>query len=153
MKSSTWSTWWFILLWTWYSQYCTQLRNPSLFTNNKRLLRYLTVMTVSRAYHNDMCLRSDCNESHMSRTGHSYQLNIELWRRIRDESHSSTWSWMVEKRKGHLRLYHYETGGSTGTSPRATGVLLLLSGLRLVLGKVMGQHRVHIHTHLSVGTL
>ena len=25
--------------------------NPSLFTNNKRLLRYLTVMTVSRAYH------------------------------------------------------------------------------------------------------
>ena len=54
------------------------LRNPSLFTNNKRLLRYLTVMTVSRAYHNDMCLRSDRNESHMSRTGHSYELNIEL---------------------------------------------------------------------------
>ena len=50
----------------------------SLFTNNKRLLRYLTVMTVSRAYHNDMCLRSDRNESHMSRTGHSYELNIEL---------------------------------------------------------------------------
>ena len=35
-------------------------------------------MTVSRAYHNDMCLRSDRNESHMSRTGHSYELNIEL---------------------------------------------------------------------------
>ena len=49
-----------------------------LFTNNMRLLRYLTVMTVSRVYHNDMCLRSDRNESHMSRTGHSYELNIEL---------------------------------------------------------------------------
>ena len=37
------------------------IENPSLFTNNKRLLRYLTVVTVSRAYHNDMCLRSDRN--------------------------------------------------------------------------------------------
>ena len=35
-------------------------------TNKKGLLRYLTVMTVSRAYHNDMCLRSDRNESHMT---------------------------------------------------------------------------------------
>ena len=41
-------------------------KSIALFTNNERLLRYLTVMTVSRAYHNDMCLRSDRNESHMS---------------------------------------------------------------------------------------
>jgi hypothetical protein len=27
----------------------------------------------------------------------------------------------------------------------------LLSGLRLVLGKVMGQHGVHIHTRFKVG--
>ena len=38
----------------------------------------LTVMTVSRAYHNDMCLRSDRNLSHMSRKGHYYELNIEM---------------------------------------------------------------------------
>jgi hypothetical protein len=28
---------------------------------------------------------------------------------------------------------------------------LLLSGLSLVLGKVMGQHRVHVHTRFKVG--
>ena len=38
------------------STHSIALRNPSLFTNNKRLLRYLTVMTVSRAYHNEYVL-------------------------------------------------------------------------------------------------
>ena len=28
---------------------------------------------------------------------------------------------------------------------------MLLSGLSLVLGKVMGQHRVHVHTRFKVG--
>ena len=47
---------------------------------------------------------------------------------------------------------HYETWVYRHVHEAATGVPLLLSGLRLVLGKFMGQHRVHrVHTRFKVG--